>query len=456
MEHAGRAVAAATVARFGLRDVVVLAGLGANGGDGFVAARALAEAGARVRVALLGDRGALVGDAADAAAAWTGSVEPLASTSVRAGESVIDALFGAGLSRPLDGAAAALASQSPAFDVVSVDVPSGLPADGAAPNGPVFQAKATVTFVRKKLAHVLEPGRSLCGAVVVADIGAPESSVAELGVTAWENDPALWRAALPRPGPLTHKHTRGRVAVVFGGLDPGPTAAFGAQRLAARAAARSGAGWVSLIAPSAALPWLAAENAAFVVRRAEAPAAMAAAAAGHAIVFGPASGVGARAHETLDALLSLGQPTVLDADALTLLGERPRALPAATVLTPHEGEFARLHPNAGAAGKLERARAAAAALGAVLLLKGADTVIAAPDGRAIVNTHATAHLASAGSGDVLAGLIGGLLAQGMSAFEAAAAGAWLHGEAGRRAGPMLIADDLPGELAAAMRAAVED
>lgn len=452
MEHAGRAVAATALARFGTRDAVVLAGPGANGGDGFVAARALAEAGARVRVALLGARSALRGDAADAAAAWTGPVEPLAPDCVRAGDTVIDAVFGAGLSRPLEGAVAALAQASPAWDVIAVDVPSGLPGDGEAPQGPAFQAKATVTFVRKKPAHVLQPGRALCGAVVVADIGAPAAALEALGVVAWENDPLLWRAALPQPGPNAHKHSRGRVAIVFGGEDPGATVAFGAQRLAAGAAQRSGAGWVSAIVPPAAQPWLAAESAALVVRAAQGPQQAAAlAAAHHAIVFGPAAGTGPHAQALLDALAAAGPPLVLDADALTLLAARRIALPAGAILTPHAGEFARLAPEAAHGSKLERARAAARALGAVVLFKGPDTVIAEPGGRAIVNTHATPHLASAGTGDVLAGLIGGLRAQGMPPLEAAAAAAWIHGEAGRRAGRGLIADDLPGLLPAVLR-----
>lgn len=444
MENAGAAVAAATTARWEPRPTVLLCGPGNNGGDGFVAARKLAEAGWPVRVGFLGDRAALTGDARDASSAWMGWVDPADATLLDPGVLVIDALFGAGLSRPLDGMAAALAEASRAFDTLAVDVPSGVPGDGAPPSGPAFRADVTATFVRKKPAHVLEPCRTLCGDVVVLDIGAPAEAVAERGIRFWENDPDLW--SLPWPQVEAHKHARGHVMVVSG-----PAGSTGAARLAARAALRAGAGLVTVLSPPGAMRENAAHLTAIMLTEVRDPGALLAASAGaHAIVIGPAAGVTTRAREALLALLGAGKPLVIDADGLTLGGAEPddffAALPESAVLTPHPGEFRRLFPDLMEAPRLDRTRRAAARAGCTVLLKGPDTVIAAPDGAAVVNGTGTSFLATAGSGDVLAGIIAGLIGQGMGSFDAACAGAWLHGRAGERLGPGLISEDLPEAL----------
>jgi hydroxyethylthiazole kinase-like uncharacterized protein yjeF len=451
MENAGAAVAAAVMARWPRRRTVVLCGTGNNGGDGYVAARVLAEAGWTVRVAALGPAGA--GAAKDAAAAWSGTVEPLSTASARPDDLVIDALFGAGLNRPLDGAAATLAQTIQPARVVAVDVPSGVAGDGAI-LGPAFGAALTVTFCRKKLAHVLYPARARCGEIVLADIGVPEQAVRERASRAWENQPPLWETRFPWPDALTHKYRRGRVGVASGG--PSRT---GAARLAARAALRAGAGAVTLFSPPDALEI----NAAHLTAVMLAPFADEAELAAHAarcdaFVLGPAYGLGEGVRRAVAAVAALRKPLVLDADALTGFADAPGALFGAVheqcVLTPHDGEFARLFPDIVAQpySKLHKARAAAVRAGCVVVLKGPDTVIAAPDGRAAVNTHASAFLATAGAGDVLAGVVAGLAAQGMVSWEAACAAVWLHGECGLVLGAGLIAEDLCEALPDALRA----
>jgi ADP-dependent NAD(P)H-hydrate dehydratase / NAD(P)H-hydrate epimerase len=450
MENAGAAVARAIQQRWQPRTTLVLCGPGNNGGDGYVAARKLTEAGWPVRVGSIGDRSTLQGDALDAARAWMGWADAADVSLIEPDVLVVDALYGAGLSRPLDGVAAALAEASHPHDTLAVDVPSGVPGDGTPPQGAAFRADVTATFVRKKRAHVVQPGRALCGDVAVFDIGAPEAAVAERGIRLWENGPPLW--ALPWPLAEAHKHARGHAMVVSG-----PAGRTGAARLCARAALRVGAGLVTVLAPTPALAEHAARlDAIMLAEAADAASIIAAAAGAGAVVIGPAAGVSAGTRDALFGLLAAGQPLVIDADALTVAAADSAAFFAAAhdacVLTPHPGEFRRLFPDLAAQPRIEAARAAAARAGCVVLLKGPDTVIAAPDGAAVVNTSGTPFLATAGSGDVLAGMIGGLLAQGLSAFEAASAGAWLHGRAGEGLGPGLIADDLPEALPAVLDA----
>lgn len=450
MENAGAAVAAAAQKHWPPRPTLVLCGPGANGGDGFVAARKLAEAGWPVGVGLLGDRAALAGDARDAAAAWMGWVDAASADLIGDDTLVVDALFGAGLSRPLDGLAATLAAAAQRSDTLAVDVPSGIPGDGAAPGGPAFRADVTATFVRKKPAHVLEPCRAACGEVMVFDISTPPEALAERHVRLWENHPDLW--PLPWPPVEAHKHARGHVMAISG--PPGRT---GAARLAARAALRAGAGLVTVLSRPGAMRENAAHLTAIMLAETRDIDALRAAAAGAgAIVLGPAAGVSSWTREALFGLLALGPPLVLDADALTVAAEDPApffaAVPATAVLTPHPGEFRRLFPDILAGSRIDRARAAAARAGCTVLLKGPDTVIAAPDGRAVVNGTGTPFLATAGSGDVLAGLIAGLIAQGMGPFDAACAGAWLHGRTAEGLGAGLIAEDLPEALPAVIDA----
>jgi ADP-dependent NAD(P)H-hydrate dehydratase / NAD(P)H-hydrate epimerase len=444
MENAGRAVAEAIVLRFPQQPVAVLCGPGNNGGDGWVVARALREMGWPVWVESLASRDALQGDAADAAKAWAGDVFALGQSEQEAGL-YVDALFGAGLSRPLEGEAARLAVMAPAARVVAVDVPSGLKGDDGNPLGDVcFESALTVTFVRKKPAHVLMPGRAWCGEVLVADIGAPEAVVSAQRIALRENDPSLW--ALPWPEADAHKHERGHVIAASGGHTH-----TGAARLSARAALRAGAGLVTVLSPGDAVAENAAQLTAIMLRKAEGELSYAEAArTAQAMVIGPAFGTSDAHYKLLLAAVEATPrcPLVLDADAITLLAPITHGLDARDVLTPHVGEFRRAFPGiwSNSTNPIDAARAAAAYARCVVLLKGASTVIAAPDGRAIVNTTGSPFLATAGAGDVLSGLIAALIAQGMASFEAAAAGAWIHGKAGEAFGPGLTADDVPDIL----------
>jgi hydroxyethylthiazole kinase-like uncharacterized protein yjeF len=442
MQRAGKAVADAVRARFERQPVTVLCGPGNNGGDGYLAAAALAEAGWPVRLAGT-PKAALTGDAAEAAKGWSPMVEPLSPAAVEGAGLVIDALFGAGLKRAVSPELQAVLKAGEGR-LVAVDLPSGLDGDSGKPLDYAPKAELTVTFHRKKPAHVLQPGSSLCGEVVVADIGlaAPES--ADL----FENGPDLWADKLPWPRYDGYKNERGHLMVVSGRAHQ-----TGAARLAARGGLRVGAGLVTVLSPPSAVLVNAANLESVMLSPfADAEALAEAAARAKAVVIGPAAGVGSVTHANLLALAKLDAALVVDADALTSFKDDPDmlfgALSARDVMTPHPGEFERVFPGLlkSASSKIRAARQAARRAGAVVLLKGADTVIARPDGRAVVNTHASRWLATAGSGDVLAGLIGGLMAQGMDSFEAACAGAWMHGDAGRRFGPGLISEDLPEQI----------
>ena len=450
MENAGRAVADAIVRRWGTRPVSVLCGPGNNGGDGFVAARLLTDAGWPVRLGLMGARERLKGDAAAVAARWEGAIEPLDLALLDGEPLVVDALFGAGLARPLGGTPVALAEASAArgLPCVSVDIPSGIHGDSGAVLGGAFRAAATVTFARRKYGHLLLPGRDFAGALVVADIGIPAAAIAALDLRVHENAPALWQELLPVPAPADHKYSRGHALVVGG-----DGAHSGAARLAARAALRAGAGLVTVYAPEAALPVYDAQLTAVMVAPAVDLDTALADERRNALLIGPGCGASPTTRAQTLRALAAGKRCVLDADALTVFRDEPAALFAAlgadAVLTPHEGEYRRLFSHEG--DRLARARAAAAESGAVVILKGADSVIAAPDGRAAINANAPPTLATAGSGDVLAGFVLGLLAQGMPAFEAASAGVWLHGAAAAAFGPGLIAEDLAETLPGVLR-----
>ena len=458
MENAGRPVAQAILARWTRRPVLVLCGPGSNGGDGFVAARYLAQANWPVRVALLVPFAQLHGAAAWHAGLWDGPVEPLTPAALDGAELVVDAIFGAGLSRPLEGAAAHTIAAASArnMTIIAVDVPSGLMGDTGVNAGAV-PCVLTVTCFRKKPGHLLQPGRSLCGELIVADIGTPASVFDKAGPDTFENDPSLWEQSLPVLPPDGNKYTRGH-ALVWGGW---PTT--GAARMAARAAARAGAGLVTVAVPEAALAVYAAALTSVMVSPVARPQDLYHLMADiryTALLIGPGAGVGSDTREHVRALLRAGRATVLDADALTSYADDPSTLFGAIehcgdrcVLTPHEGEFARLFQGSvdGHADKLSRARAGARVSGAVVVLKGSDTVVAAPDGRAIINANAPPTLATAGAGDVLSGLVLGLLAQGMDSFLAAAAAVWLHGAAASHFGPGLLAEDLPDRLPAVLR-----
>jgi hydroxyethylthiazole kinase-like uncharacterized protein yjeF len=450
MDAAGRAVAKAVEARWPLQPVLVLCGPGNNGGDGFAAARHLAATGRPVRIALLGDRERLSSDADRHARLWPGTVEPFLPTVLEGAGVVIDAIFGSGLSRPIDGPARlmieALQTRGPAL--CAVDVPSGLDGATGQVRGAAAVADLTVTFFRKKPCHLLLPGRTVCGDLLVADIGVPTSVLRAIDPHTFENGPALWLDRFPGPQIDGHKYRRGNVLVLGGATTTG------AARMTARGAMRAGAGLVTLAAPTSAWAVYAGALEGTIVHAIGGVADFEALLADNrrnAIAIGPGAGVDEATRRAVLAALATRRRVVLDADALTAFASEPTALFAAIsgpcVLTPHEGEFSRLFGAFDLQGdKLRRARDAAALSGAVVLLKGADTVIAAPDGRAIINANAPPQLATGGSGDVLTGFVVGLLAQGLDAFDAASAAAWLHGEAGVVAGLGLVAGDLPEAL----------
>jgi ADP-dependent NAD(P)H-hydrate dehydratase / NAD(P)H-hydrate epimerase len=452
MENAGRSVADAVTARHppGL-GVAVVAGPGNNGGDGFVAARFLAERGYRVRVLLVGDPNRLKDDAALAAQRWQGPTAAAAPAALMPADIVIDAVFGAGLDRPVEGVARAMIeAMNAAPCVYAVDLPSGINGTTGAVMGLAVNATETVTFFRRKIGHVLLPGRLHCGNVRIADIGIAASVIDQIKPRIAINAPNLWAKSFPLPRVDGHKYARGHAVVVSGGVS-----STGAARLAARGALRAGAGLVTIASPREALAVNAAASLAVMVRPVDGADELTSFLDDprrNVVLLGPGGGVGQPMRDLVLAALKGERAVVLDADALTSFADELQALCAAirtrgkaTLMTPHEGEFSRLFKTLGdeAPSKLERARRAAQTTGAVVLLKGPDTVVAAPDGRAAIADNAPPWLASAGSGDVLAGIAAGCLAQGMPGFEAAAAAVWLHGEAGSAAGPGLIAEDLP-------------
>lgn len=463
MENAGRAVADAAGQLLEGRPVVVVAGPGNNGGDGFVAARLLAERGHKVRVSFVGDRNRLKGDAALAAGRWTGTVEQARPEAITGRDIVIDALFGAGLDRAVEGLPRAMieAMNAGGAPVVAVDLPSGINGTSGAVMGTAVKATRTVTFFRRKTGHLLMPGRLYCGELIVADIGIPAGVLERIKPATYANEPPLWSGQFPVPKPEGHKYSRGHAVVVSGGLST-----CSAARLAARGALRAGAGLVTIASPREALAVNAAASLAVMVRPVDGALELAEFLADkrrNAVALGPGGGVGPAMREEVRAALASEAAIVLDADALTSFADEPAALVTAigrhtgrgVILTPHEGEFARvfksISQDSKVNSKLEKARLAAKESGAIVLFKGPDTVVAAPDGRASIAANAPPYLATAGAGDVLTGMIAGLLAQGMPAFEAAGAATWLHGEAARTFGPGLISEDLPEALPAVLR-----
>src|ERR1700729_4350310 len=463
MLSAGQAVAEAAMALVEEGPIVVVAGRGNNGGEGFAAAAELAARGREVSVILLCERDSLQGDAASAARGWKHPVLPFNPQAIGKPALIIDALFGAGLNRPVKGDPYEMieAINANGAPVLSVDLPSGINGTSGVVMGVAIRATEPVTFFRRKPAHLLLPGRIHCGRVRVADIGIDARVFDEVHPQTFENIPQTWRKSFPVPQVDGQKYNRGHALVVSGDI-----AATGAARLSARGALRAGAGLVTLASPRDALTVNAAALTAVMVRPIDTVVEFAELLTDKRLgtcVIGPGAGVGGRTRDFVLSALSAKPHLGLDADALTSFADAPdrlfqaiKAIPdPLVVLTPHEGEFPRLfsdisnkNPNRS---KLERVRAAAERSGAVVLLKGADTVVASPDGRATIAANAPPWLATAGAGDVLAGMIAGLLAQGVLAFEAACIGVWMHGEAAREAGPGLIAEDLPEVLPAVFR-----
>jgi ADP-dependent NAD(P)H-hydrate dehydratase / NAD(P)H-hydrate epimerase len=463
MLSAGQAVAEAAMALVEEGPIVVVAGPGNNGGDGFVAAAELAARGREVSVILLCERDSLQGDAASAARGWKHPVLPFNPQAIGKPALIIDALFGAGLNRPVKGEPHDVieAINANGAPVLAVDLPSGINGTSGSVIGIAVRATETVTFFRRKPAHLLLPGRMHCGRVRVADIGIDPGVLAEIAPQTFENIPDTWRTSFPVPEIDGHKYARGHTIVVSGDI-----AATGAARMSARGALRAGAGLVTLASPRDALAVNAAALTAVMVRPIDTPVEFAELLTDKRLntcVIGPGAGLGQRTRDLVQTALTAQRGLVLDADALTSFAEAPDRLFEAikashdpqVVLTPHEGEFPRLfsdisnkHPLRS---KLERVRAAAERAGCIVLLKGPDTVVASPDGRATIAANAPPWLATAGAGDVLSGMIAGLVAQGVPAFEAASIGVWMHGEAAREAGPGLIAEDLPETLPAVFR-----
>ncbi len=455
MENAGRAVAEEIQKRFKKCAVAVICGPGNNGGDGFVVARLLAAKKWPVRVYLVGDREALKGDAAKMAAKWKGPIGTFADFEHKHGgktghKLIVDGIFGAGLNRDFPGYLAD-GIHGAGVPVVSIDVPSGVDGNTGQPRPCSVIANLTVTFFRKKPAHVLQPGRRLCGEIVVADIGIADDVADQLPVRIYENS----KPDLPVLRDDTHKFRRGH-AVIWSG----PELATGAARLTALAAARSGAGLTTIVGSSDALRVHAQHLTSIMLKPVENLDAFTQVLADKrvtCICIGPGAGVNDTTRKAVLRILKSGIDTVLDADALTVFAGEPQVLftaikslpDRAVVMTPHEGEFARLFSDLcnETNSKIERTIAAAQRSGARVILKGSDTVIANPNGIAKVNINAPPKLATAGSGDVLAGIVTGLLAQGMDALNAASAAVWLHGDAANRCKRRtLIAEDLIAEL----------
>ncbi|MBY0531233.1 MAG: NAD(P)H-hydrate dehydratase [Xanthobacteraceae bacterium] len=459
MERAGAAVARVAAERAdGGRRIAVVCGPGNNGGDGFVAARLLQEQGFDVRLSLLGAREKLIGDAAIAAWRWRGKVEAFGTNALANSDLIIDALFGAGLSRNLTGDAkrAVEAINATGVPVVAVDLPSGIDGKSGQVRGAAVRAMHTVTFCRMKPAHLLMPGRIHAGKVTVADIGIPDRIVAGVAGGISLNTPEIWIGTYPWPRIDGHKYKRGHAVVVSG-----PAHATGAARLAAKAALRTGAGLVTVAAPKAALPVLSASLEAVMVREAQGAAGLRKLLSDerlNAVLLGPGSGVGKATKAAVEVVVKAKRALVLDADAISSFTRESEKLSKLlkinqiqALLTPHDGEFARLFASDSAQvlaleSKIEKVKAAARLLGAAVLLKGPDTVVVSPDGRAVISQNAPPWLATAGAGDVLGGIALGLIAQGMPVFEAGNAAAWLHGEAALEAGFGMTAEDLTPAL----------
>jgi NAD(P)H-hydrate epimerase len=452
MERAGAATAAAIRDRWQPVPTLVLAGSGNNGGDGFVVARLLAEAGWPVRVACARDLKALSGAAQAMAMRWTGPVTALEASRLDGAELVVDALFGTGLARPLDGEMRAVveALNARAVPVIAVDIPSGIETDSGAVLGAAVRADLTVTFFRRKPGLVLMPGAAHAGEVVVADLDVADTVYAKVPVSLFVNGPDLWRDAFPWPTAESHKYTRGH-AVILGG-----TEVTGAARLAAHAAQRIGAGLTSIAADPSVVPIYAAFRADLMVKPIQGADGFRDLLADkrlNAMLLGPGSGADERLTGAIAAALDSEAALALDADCFRILADRSnglvKRLNRRVIMTPHEGEFARVFGSP--VPRLAAALKAARETGATVLLKGPDTVVAGPDGKAVINTGAPPDLATAGSGDVLSGLIVGLLANRLPPILAGIVGCWIHGRAASLFGPGLLAGDIPDLVPAVLR-----
>ncbi len=447
MEEAGRSVSREIIKNCSGSKALILCGPGNNGGDGFVIARHLKDAAWKVQVALLGAIESLQGDAYHMAKLWNGDIEALTADIVANQDVIVDALFGTGLSKDISGKVKEVLEKSNNTKAakIAVDIPSGIKGDTGEVLGTAFKADNTVTFCRMKPAHLLYPGRNHCGKITVADIGISDRTVNAVEPDIFINSPALWQRQLPTSQPDTHKYDKGHAVVVSGNQTH-----TGACRLAATAALRIGAGLVSVSSPEDALAIHASHLTSVMIRSREQLSEDLRDKRLNAWCIGPAAGLTVETKQNVLSIINAGKKAVFDADALSVFEDNPRQLYDAIqsrvdeqyVLTPHAGEFGRLFPYLKKLDKITAARNAAKLSGAVVIYKGADTVITAPDGRTNISSNAPPSLATAGSGDVLAGLVTGFMAQNMLAFDAACAAVWIHGECANEFGAGLISEDL--------------
>jgi NAD(P)H-hydrate epimerase len=448
MENAGKAVVSVIDNYFKPCPVLVLCGIGNNGGDGFVIARILKERNWPVTVCVVMDAKDIKGDALAAKNKWQkagGKVHNFSPVLLNENKLIIDAIFGTGLDRPIEAPVSDIITQvnKCPLPVIAVDIASGINGNSGAVMGVAVESMHTVTFTQGKPGHFLLPGKINTGQLHVADIGIVDD---QLAPKHFLNTPALWKDQLPRPSAETHKYTRGHAIVIGGGIS-----STGASRMAALAGLRAGAGLVSIACTPDSLPVYASSLMAVMTKpitKTTPLKAMIDEKHVTAVLVGPGCGISDTTRDQTIEILKHNKPCVIDADAISAFQDNPNplfsAIKAPTVLTPHEGEFERLFWVKGP--KPERAIAAAKESNAVIVFKGNDTVIAHPDGRVAINHNAPVWLATAGAGDVLAGLITGFLAQGMPAFEAACTATWIHGEAACAVGPGLIAEDLPAHV----------
>ena len=460
MENAGKAVAQEVITLLEGRTALVLCGPGNNGGDGYVTARILKNNGIPVRVASLRDPNTLTNDAAKHFALWGGHAEHAGNISIQKENLlIIDALFGSGLTRPLTNEVLKI-SQTIAqnnLDCIAIDIPSGVNGNTGNILGGAIKASKTITFSRPKPGHFLYPGRSFCGKVLVKDIGISDKNIDKIAPQLFINKPKLWQknAKFLHRHWTDHKYTRGHATVISGKKMPG------AARLAAQAARRIGAGLVTITCPPDNFATLSAGEPGTLIKSAPTQKQLMKILNDrrqNAILVGPGTGLTKKTNAIVLQVLAMQNKTiVLDADALSIFEKNPNTLFSAIkmpcILTPHEAEFKRLFPMQG--DRLSAVRKAAKLSGAIIILKGPDTIIASPSGDAAINSNAPPTLATAGTGDVLAGFVLGLLAQNTTPFDAACAAVWLHSEAANKFGNGLIAEDLPKMLPSVITSLVD-
>lgn len=442
IERAGRGIAEFIANRFDRRPVVFLCGPGSNGSDGFIAANILDRAGWNVRVYCSKPVVMMEGVTAQAAKMWTGDIEMLSEIVLDDDYIVVDAVLGSGLNRALPSEITETfnAVRQEDVTVVAVDVPTGLRSDLTVdPN--TLKANYTITTTRPRIEHVLQPGAQYCGRIHVIDIGINPTTFAGMDVSAHLNSPELWSHYWRVPDSHTHKYIRGHVGILGG------SELIGASRLAVSGAMRSGAGLGTIVTTKEAAKVYQAVVAPEVMVRGFDNAKEAAdkMQERHVSVclIGPGADESLSMEDLARECAEHDMQVVLDGDAL---GNVP--LEYATVITPHDGEFARMFPDlVDIPNKLDRAKKAAAKANCIVVLKGMDTIIASPDGRAYVNNKASPWLSTAGSGDVLAGSVAGCLAQKLPPFEAACSAVWIHGTASLKLSPGMVASELPIAMA---------